>query len=164
MTTREQFIRQQIQDRRGGGVLCPAVSPAPDFAPFHVGTPYRETGKLWSLGYHTGEDHPCPVGSLAVATAWGTIVAAGDNGAGYGADYGTVVVVRSRSGWDAMFCHLSKIEVRLGEKVVPGQVVGLTGESGHVSGPHLHFEVRPAGGRFGSDVRPINVKQKGHTP
>jgi murein DD-endopeptidase MepM/ murein hydrolase activator NlpD len=162
--TPQDFIRQQIRDRRRGGVLCPAVAPE-TYTPYHVSTPYHKEGDLWSLGYHTGEDHPCPIGSLAVATSWGTVVAAGENGAGYGADYGNIVVVRTRSGlFDAMFCHLSSISVHVGQDVVPGQIVGHTGDTGHTFGPHLHFEVRPAGGRFGSDVRPINVKQKGHTP
>lgn len=158
------FIQQRIRDRRRGRILSPVVT-ARTFNPIRVTTPYHELGPLWSLGYHTGEDHPAPIGSLAVATTWGRVVVAGANGQGYGADYGNIVVVRTASGWfDAMFCHLSQIHVRVGDSVVPGKIVGLTGESGHVTAPHLHFEVRPAGGRFGSDVRPINVKQKGHRP
>jgi murein DD-endopeptidase MepM/ murein hydrolase activator NlpD len=159
---RAQLIKQSKRDRKHGRILCPALD-AHTYKPFRVTTPYRKQGSLWSLGYHTGEDHACPIGSLAVATSWGHVVTAGPRGAGYGADFGTIVVVRTRSGlFDYMFCHLSVIKVKVGQKVKPGQVVGLTGATGHVEGAHLHFEARPAGGRFGSDIRTINVKQKGH--
>jgi len=48
--------------------------------------------------------------------------------------------------------------VKAGDKITPGMTVGLTGATGHVTGPHSHFEARPAGGRYGSDVHPYLVK------
>jgi murein DD-endopeptidase MepM/ murein hydrolase activator NlpD len=44
-----------------------------------------------------------------------------------------------------MYAHLSRIAVRLGERVEVGERIGLVGSSGHVTGPHLHFEVRLRG-------------------
>lgn len=143
-----------------GLVVPPVVNPVTRKA-YPVTTRYGVKGPLWSLGYHTGEDHTCPVGSLALATTYGTVEYAGDGGARWGADYGTQVIVRTRDGkYDYAHNHLSALRVKAGDQVVPGQTVGITGASGHVTGPHDHFEARPAGGRFGSDIHPIRVKAR----
>jgi murein DD-endopeptidase MepM/ murein hydrolase activator NlpD len=149
-----------IRNRRLGRVLNPV--PGHD-----VTTPYREKGTEWSLGYHTGEDHAAPVGSPVVAVTWGVVIGAGFGGAPHalGADYGDVVIIRKHTGdYEYFYAHLSRIMVRVGEHVKPGQVVGKVGFSGHVlpagpAGAHCHFEVRPVNGMFGSDVSPILVKK-----
>lgn len=162
------FIVQQSAAREAGEILAPCFTTA--FQPIRVSLPYaisnEAAGQDWAAGHHTGEDHACPEGSLAAAVSWGKVVAIGPNGAGsYGAAYGNLVVVRTANGfWDYMFAHLSSFRVGLGFEVEPGTIVGLTGATGNVTAPHLHFEARPAGGRYGSDVRTINVKQKGHRP
>ncbi len=123
-----------------------------------VTTPYGKRGALWALGYHTGEDYACPTGSLAVAVTWGTVVATGVTS--WGPAYGTMVIIRTSSGrYDYAYCHLSRTLVKAGDKVRPGTVVGLTGETGHAFGEHLHFEARTAGGRYGSDVAPRRVRR-----
>jgi murein DD-endopeptidase MepM/ murein hydrolase activator NlpD len=165
----KEFIKAQIAARKAGTVICPAVHPDTG-APYFVTTPYHEENppgqKLWRLGYHTGEDHTCPTGSLAVAPSWGTVIATGPH-TSYGADFGNIVVVRKRDQkYDYMFCHLSEVLVEVGQKVKPGMVVGHTGHSGNVeppglAGSHLHFEARKAGGHFGDDVDPLFVKQAG---
>jgi murein DD-endopeptidase MepM/ murein hydrolase activator NlpD len=165
---KKQLVERYTHDRRLGKVLNPAVAAhvidgASTLDTYRVTTDYGIPGDMWQAGHHTGEDHACPVGSLAVAVSWGHVIAAGPAGAGYGAAYGNIVVIRTRSGrFDYMLCHLSHIMVTVGASVEPGEVVGLTGATGNVTGPHLHFEARPAGGRYGSDVRPVLVKQKGH--
>lgn len=149
--------------RRAGKVLCPAWTA--DHKPLRVTLRYgisnEEAGVDWQAGHHTGEDHACPTGSLAVATSWGTVVAAGPGSlTGDGAAYGNLVKIRTRSGlYDYMLCHLSAIKVHVGQAVEPGQVVGSTGATGNVTGPHLHYETRPAGGHYGSDIAPIHTKQ-----
>lgn len=162
----KEFIKAQIAARKAGTVICPAVHPDTG-APFFVSTAYHVPGD-WSLGYHTGEDHACPTGSLAVAPSWGRVLTSGDAGElGFGADFGTIVVVRKRDQkYDYLFCHLSEVLVEDGQKVKPGMVVALTGHSGNVkpagpAGSHLHFEARKAGGHFGDDVDPLFVKQAG---
>ncbi|MCW2749526.1 MAG: hypothetical protein JWR83_636, partial [Aeromicrobium sp.] len=49
-------------------------------------------------------------------------------------------------GTDIWYCHQSRIAVKPGQKVGPGQVIGYTGSTGNVTGPHLHLEVHPNGG------------------
>lgn len=160
---KKSLIKSQIAARKAGKVVCPALHPD-TLEPYLVTTAYHVEGDGWSLGYHTGEDHACPVGSLAIAPSWGTVIATGPNTL-YGADFGNIVVVRKRDQkYDYMLCHLSQVLVEDGDKVKPGTVVGLTGHSGHVlppgvDGAHLHFETRPAGGTFGHDVSPMFAKQ-----
>lgn len=123
-----------------------------------VTTPYGIPGKSWAIGHHTGEDYAAPVGSLAVAPSWGTVMATGSTS--WGPAYGTMIVIRSASGrYDYGFCHLSRVRVAVGDKVRPGTVVGHTGATGNVTGPHLHFEARTPGGHYGDDLHPRNVRR-----
>lgn len=161
--TPARFIRHQTRLRRHGGILCPAVSDS--FAAYPVTFGYHAKDPYGSLGYHTGEDHACPTGSHAVAVSHGKVVYTATGGGSYGAPYGNILVVRTETGWyDELYCHLSRFKAKVGDKVVPGQILAATGATGNVTGPHLHFEVRPAGGHFGSDIRPLYAKQRGHRP
>ena len=56
--------------------------------------------------------------------------------------YGKLVVVEHNSEWATLYGHLSKINVREGQKVARGEVLGGMGTTGHSSGNHLHFEIR----------------------
>jgi len=138
-----------------------SIAPARDAATgraLPVTTPYRRPGPLWALGYHTGEDYAAVTGSLAVGVSWGRVVAVGSTS--WGPAYGTMVVVRTSNGrHDVAYCHLDSVAVEVGDRVRPGKVLGLTGATGNTSGAHLHFEVRPAGGRYGSDVHPVVVRR-----
>jgi len=149
--------RKTIAARRRGQIIDPAPG-------YNVSTPYRKKGSEWSLGYHTGEDHACPLGTPVIAVTWGRVTGAGLGGSPHalGADYGNVVMIRKvTNDYEYFYAHLSHVMVHVGESVVPGQVIGLSGATGHVTGPHLHFEVRPVDGLFGSDVRPMLVKRRG---
>lgn len=173
--TPEEYIERQSRRRIRGKVIPPAVRPG-TFKPFPITTPYGATGNpAWSLGRHTGEDHACPVGSLAVAVSWGKVVCVAiwrgtdtpvtSSGpvTQWGSAYGTHVVIRSGSRvYDYAYCHLSAVSVVPGDEVRPGMILGRTGHSGGSGdfGPHLHLEARTAGGRFGTDVNPLRVKRK----
>jgi murein DD-endopeptidase MepM/ murein hydrolase activator NlpD len=63
--------------------------------------------------------------------------------------YGNCVVVRHYNGLETLYAHLSKLDVRPGNLVNAGQLLGLGGSTGHSTGPHLHFEIRFLG-------RPLN--------
>lgn len=161
--TRAQFIAQQIALRKSGHILTPAHLT--NYSPVPVTTAWGLVNhSLWE-SHHTGEDHACAAGSLVSPTCWGTVLAAGWGGPGYspswGGDYGNLIIIRTKSGlWDVGFAHLSEIDVKVGDKVVPGQVIGLVGATGNVTGAHLHYEVRPAGGLYGSDVSPLHVEHR----
>ncbi|MFF8447639.1 peptidoglycan DD-metalloendopeptidase family protein [Streptomyces leeuwenhoekii] len=122
------------------------VSPVPGGT---VGTPYHQTGSMWSSGYHTGTDFVVPTGTSLKAVGAGTVVSAGWGGA-----YGNQVVIKLADGYYAQYAHLSSLSVSAGQTVTAGQQVGLSGATGNVTGPHLHFEIRTTPD-YGSDVDPI---------
>ncbi|WP_405719072.1 peptidoglycan DD-metalloendopeptidase family protein [Streptomyces sp. NBC_00046] len=112
-------------------------------------TAYRASGSNWSSGSHTGIDFPVSTGTSVKSITSGTVVAAGWGGA-----YGNQVVVKHADGHYSQYGHLSSISVSAGQAVSAGQQVGLSGATGNVTGPHLHFEVR-TGPAYGSDIDPI---------
>ncbi|MFE8957821.1 peptidoglycan DD-metalloendopeptidase family protein [Streptomyces iakyrus] len=114
-----------------------------------VGTPYRMSGSMWSSGYHTGVDFVVPTGTSLKAVGAGTVVSAGWGGA-----YGNQVVIKLNDGHYAQYAHLSQLSVSAGQTVSAGQQVGLSGATGNVTGPHLHFEIRTTPD-YGSDVDPV---------
>ncbi len=114
-----------------------------------VGTPYHQSGSMWSSGYHTGTDFVVPTGTSLKAVGAGTVVSAGWGGA-----YGNQVVIQLTDGHYAQYAHLSSLSVSAGQSVTAGQQVGLSGATGNVTGPHLHFEIRTTPD-YGSDIDPI---------
>jgi murein DD-endopeptidase MepM/ murein hydrolase activator NlpD len=55
------------------------------------------------------------------------------------------VTIAHSNGVRSMYAHLSRIDVRVGERIAAGSPIGLVGATGHASGPHLHFELRLRG-------------------
>ncbi|MEU3510501.1 LysM peptidoglycan-binding domain-containing M23 family metallopeptidase [Streptomyces longwoodensis] len=114
-----------------------------------IGTAYHTAGSMWSSGYHTGVDFVVPTGTSLKAVAAGTVVSAGWGGA-----YGNQVVIKLNDGYYAQYAHLSQLSVSVGQTVTEGQQIGLSGATGNVTGPHLHFEIRTTPD-YGSDVDPV---------
>ncbi|MEU8031419.1 M23 family metallopeptidase [Streptomyces sp. NPDC049099] len=114
-----------------------------------IGTGYHVAGSMWSSGYHTGVDFVVPTGTPVKAVAAGTVVSAGWGGA-----YGNQVVLRLNDGHYAQYGHLSRLSVSPGQTVTEGRQVGLSGATGNVTGPHLHFEIRTTPD-YGSDIDPV---------
>ncbi|MFF9172750.1 peptidoglycan DD-metalloendopeptidase family protein [Streptomyces sp. NPDC014793] len=124
------------------GYTLPVAAPT-------IGTAYHVAGSMWSSGYHTGVDFVVPTGTPLKAVGAGTVVSAGWGGA-----YGNQVVIKLNDGYYAQYAHLSQLSVSAGQTVTPGQQVGLSGATGNVTGPHLHFEIRTTPD-YGSDVDPV---------
>nr|BFD82223.1 M23 family metallopeptidase [Streptomyces sp. Xyl84] len=120
----------------------------------YVSTGYKTGGSLWSSGSHTGIDFHAASGTAVHAVGVGTVVQTGWGGA-----YGNQVVIRMADGMYTQYGHLSSIDVSVGQQVTPGQQIGLSGATGNVTGPHLHFEARTTPD-YGSDVDPIAYLRK----
>ena len=71
---------------------------------------------------------------------------------GWSGDYGRLVIINHGDGIETKYAHLSGYDVLVGDYVYAGDVVGYVGQSGNVTGPHLHFEVL----RNGNPVNPRN--------
>ncbi|MFF9376705.1 M23 family metallopeptidase [Streptomyces griseoluteus] len=120
----------------------------------YVSTAYQSSSSLWSSGSHTGIDFHAASGTAVHAAGAGTVVSTGWGGA-----YGNEIVIRMADGMYTQYGHLSSIGVSVGQRVVPGQQIALSGATGNVTGPHLHFEAR-TGPDYGSDVDPVAYLRK----
>ena len=90
--------------------------------------------------FHTGLDLQATTGTPVHVTADGVI-----ESAGWGRGYGKLVVVDHGNGMQTYYAHLSHFLVVPGQEVRRGEVIALSGGTGHATGPHLHYEVRLAG-------------------
>ena len=99
--------------------------------------------------FHYGTDIGCPVGTPVVAAVDGKIFKAGwqdekDHKAGFGKRVWQSAKIDGKN-VAVFYAHLSELSVKEGEVVTAGTRVGLSGNTGKSSGPHLHFEARPEG-------------------
>ncbi len=117
-----------------------------------IGAGFGDTSPLWAR-YHTGLDFHAAMGEPVHAAADGTVVLVAPVGTGRDTWAGNHVAIQHADGLTTMYSHLSSIGVKLGQQVSAGDVIGAVGATGHVTGPHLHFELYPAG------VRPGDVYQ-----
>jgi murein DD-endopeptidase MepM/ murein hydrolase activator NlpD len=94
--------------------------------------------KKWRA--HLGTDFAAATGTPARTVGDGVVEFSGvQNG------YGNVVFIKHRNGNETVYAHLSKLMVQRGQSVTQGQTIGLVGQTGWATGPHLHFEIRVNG-------------------
>ena len=90
--------------------------------------------------YHPGIDFKGSYGDAVKCTANGRVVSAG-----WAGGYGNCVRVKHNNGFETVYGHLSRITVKVGQKVNVGDKVGQVGSTGRSTGAHLHYEVRQNG-------------------
>ena len=93
-------------------------------------------GSRWGK-LHGGIDVAAARGSIVVGATEGTVMIVGDQGA-----YGHCVFVENHDGTVAWYAHLTESYVKTGDRIARGQIVGISGNTGRSTGPHLHFEMR----------------------
>lgn len=92
---------------------------------------------------HTGIDLWQPVGTPVYAAESGDILAAGIINNSYGnSQYGKCILIDHKNGYYTFYAHLDSILVQVGQSVLVGTQIGTVGQTGNVTGPHLHFEIR----------------------
>ena len=121
-----------------------------------ISTRYGVKGKLWKSGWHDGVDFACPVGTPVYAARRGVV-----SRNKWGRSYGKHIVQRRtypfRTKNHLIYAHLSKVIVVPGQKIKRGQLIGLTGATGNVTGAHLHFGER--NGPRWSTSNPVNPQK-----
>ncbi len=131
-------------DSGGGGG---GVTPVPGGV---IGAAFGEYGS-WSR-YHTGIDFRAGHGTPIRAVKSGVVLYAGNSG-----DWaGNHVAIKHGDGMTTMSSHMSSIAVRAGQTVRAGQIIGYVGATGRAFGAHLHFELYPAGVKYGDVYSAIN--------
>jgi murein DD-endopeptidase MepM/ murein hydrolase activator NlpD len=101
---------------------------------------------------HPGIDVAVPVGSLVRASGGASVREAGKD-----PEYGLFVLLDHAEEYQSMYGHLSRILVTAGSTVAPSQVIGLSGNSGRSTAPHLHFEIR----QHGLSLDPLTLVKEG---
>ena len=95
--------------------------------------------------YHSGVDIARPTGALVVAPADGVVILAADHPFTL---EGNLLMIDHGHGLNSAFLHLSRIDVRVGDRVRQGQPIGAIGATGRATGPHLHWSLRWHGARL----------------
>ena len=94
-----------------------------------------------SNSFHSGIDFAAPNGTPVYAAESGTITKAEFNRNGYG----NLIIIKHSEDLTTYYGHLSKMLVKVNQKVNRGELIGNVGSTGNSTGPHLHFEVRRGG-------------------
>ncbi|MFP4487925.1 MAG: M23 family metallopeptidase [Bacteroidales bacterium] len=116
----------------------PFVRPVNVDIPLGDGLKYREKHPvLGSPQWHYGQDFTAPSGTEVFVTGDGVVSRAGWNPYGFG----NMVEVDHAYGFKTIYGHLSDVKVSRGTKVKRGDLIGLSGNTGVSSGPHLHYEI-----------------------
>ena len=100
-------------------------------ATFHDWQYLKQMGRI-----HEGIDIAVSVGTPVLATMSGKVTQAGNYGA-----WGNMVMVQNGP-WEIIVAHLSSVDVKLGQEVSAGAVLGKSGNTGFSTGPHVHYEIR----------------------
>ena len=135
LRTLERFIG------KAGKVLASLPSRWPVRGP--VNSDFGGRSSPWlssSSEFHSGLDIGATRGTAVIAPAPGTVVFAGQH-----AEYGVALVIDHGNDIKTLYGHLTKVTVAQDQKVQRGQPVGLTGNTGRSSGPHLHYEIQVKG-------------------
>ncbi len=143
--------RAAIQtDTPGSAPLLPLFKPVTGSYSSVYGKSRYLNGQF--KGRHGGVDMRAPLGTPVKAAASGRVILTGDFWFA-----GKCVYIDHGAGLISFYCHLSKISTSLGSSVERGEIIGLSGKSGRVTGPHLHFSLSWRGEFF--DPAPLLEKE-----
>ncbi|MFF1413860.1 M23 family metallopeptidase [Streptomyces sp. NPDC058289] len=154
LTGTVQLVSEQAAAQAAALAAKPAALWEKPVSKYTLSATFGKGGSMWSHK-HSGQDFAVPVGTPVDAVSAGTVVKAGPNGGGDGPAYGNAIVIKHANNTYSQYAHLSKLQVKIGEKVSKGEQIALSGNTGNSSGPHLHFEIRTTP-NYGSAVNPVS--------
>ncbi len=142
------------------------LASLPSIKPVREDKLQKSIGTLSGFGYrihpvykvrkfHAGLDFPARIGTAVQASGDGVVVEAG-----WHHGYGNCVKISHGYGYETLYGHLSRMNVRVGEKVKKGHKIGDVGDTGLSTAPHLHYEVHYKG----NPINPINFCLDNLTP
>jgi len=136
----------------------PAIQPVSNKDLQRIGSyfGYRTDPFYKVTKFHEGIDFTAPLGTEIYSTGDGVVVKLEYSRGGYG----NMIVVNHGFGFETLYAHMSKMNVKPGQKVRRGQVIGFVGNTGKSTSPHLHYEVR----KNGQAIDPINFFFNDITP
>ena len=134
---RINISRAQVERLNRTLALVPYRKPVVGEVEFTSGFGIRTDPFLGRPAMHTGLDFRASTGDPVRVTANGKVASAG-----WAGGYGRMVEVDHGNGLSTRYGHLSEIDVKVGDVVKIGQVIGLVGSTGRSTGPHLHYETR----------------------
>jgi murein DD-endopeptidase MepM/ murein hydrolase activator NlpD len=129
--------RAQMQRLNQTLALVPYRKPVVGEVEFTSGFGVRSDPFLGRPAMHTGLDFRAAMGDPVRATANGKVVSSG-----WAGGYGRMVEIDHGNGLSTRYGHLSQINVKVGDLIKIGQVIGEVGSTGRSTGPHLHYETR----------------------
>ena len=124
-----------LQNSNPDGGTGTFIRPAPGSITQYFGAASGANGYT----FHNGIDIGNAIGTKVVASDGGMVTKARNQGA-YG-NHVEIVHAINQKRWTTLYAHLSKINVKVGQFVQQGDVIGLMGSTGNSTGPHLHFEI-----------------------
>jgi murein DD-endopeptidase MepM/ murein hydrolase activator NlpD len=134
LTERSEQLEAFYKDQRALLSSTPSVWPVRGYLSASFGN--RTDPFTGQPDFHPGIDISTPVGTKVQAPADGVVVACGDKGG-----YGNAIVIDHKYGIVTRYGHLAAFNVRPGQKVKRGDVIGFVGNTGKSTAPHLHYEV-----------------------
>ena len=146
LTTSERLAARMVDQIFELGALRMAIQKLPFAHPLNETFQYTSGfGPRWGT-MHYGTDMAARHGSPILATADGTI-----DFAGWEKGYGKLVKIKHDFGYETRYAHLSKIAVKVGQRISQGARIGEMGNTGRSTGTHLHYEIR----RNGKPINPM---------
>jgi murein DD-endopeptidase MepM/ murein hydrolase activator NlpD len=102
---------------------------------------YRTDPFYKVMKFHEGIDFAASIGTPVYVTGDGVVTEAEYNSGGYG----NKIIINHGFSYETVYAHLSKIKVKVGQHVKRGEIIGLMGNTGKSTAPHLHYEVHKSG-------------------
>lgn len=141
-----ETIYSSIQSKSDKLSSIPSVNPVGG-GYFNTGFGYRRDPFTKDLRFHYGLDISAMTGTVVYATADGNVVYSA-----YKGSYGKTIKINHGHGYHTLYAHLHRMNVGPGKKIKRGDIIGLVGNTGRSTAPHLHYEVH----YFGTPQNPEN--------